>query len=73
MKEIKSEKIPTEQLLLTIGQVAEFLQISPANLTRKRKAWEKSLPPLRLSSNIVRYRRSDVLKFLEQGHVNGNG
>ena len=71
MSEIKSEKIPTEQPLFTIGQIAELLQISPATLARKRKVWEKSLPPLRLSSNIVRYRRSDVLKFLEQGHGNG--
>lgn len=71
MTEIESEKILTEHLLLTIRQVAELLQISPATLARKRKAWEKALPPLRLSSNIVRYRRSDVLKFLEQGHGNG--
>ena len=71
MKEREREKTPSEHSLLTIRQVAALLQISPATLARKRKAWEKSLPPLRLSSNIVRYRRSDVLKFLEQGHGNG--
>ena len=73
MKRIESEKTSQEYLLLTRKQVADLLQISPVALCRKAKDWERVLPPIRLSnSNILRYRRGDVLKFLEQGHGNGN-
>ena len=53
--------------LLTIDEVAEFLQLSKVavrNLYRK-----KGLPVVRLGSNLIRFKQSDLDNFLNERHV----
>ena len=53
--------------LLTIDEVAEFLQLSKKavrDLYRK-----KGLPVVRLGSNLIRFKQSDLDKFLNDRHV----
>jgi excisionase family DNA binding protein len=50
--------------LLTTREVAEMLAVSPDSVIRMWKAGE--LPGFRLSSKVLRFRRSEILAALEQ-------
>jgi hypothetical protein len=55
--------------LLTRKDVADILKVDPHTLSTNRKKWEDVLPMIRFKgSNIIRYRRSDVLRLIEQGY-----
>ena len=56
--------------LLTRKDVADILKVDPHTLSTNRKKWEDVLPMIRFKgSNIIRYRRSDVLRLIEQGYT----
>ena len=55
---------------LTRKQVAEFLQIYPRKLAEKD--WQEFLLTIRFNdSNLIRYRKNDVMKLLEIVHETG--
>ncbi len=55
--------------LLTRKDVADILKVDPHTLSTNRKKWEDVLPMIRFKgSNIIRYRRSDVMRLIEQGY-----
>jgi excisionase family DNA binding protein len=56
--------------LLTAREVAEMLAVSPETVLRRWRAGE--LPGFRLASNVLRFRESEVLDWLE-GQRNGPG
>lgn len=58
------DNISTKDTLLTRKQVADLLQIQPHALCMNRDKWVAVLPFVKLS-NLVRYRRSDVEKFIQ--------
>jgi excisionase family DNA binding protein len=49
--------------LLTTRQVAEWLGFSPETILRRYRAGE--LPGIRLGSNVLRFRESEVEAWLE--------
>jgi excisionase family DNA binding protein len=49
--------------LLTTRQVAEWLGFSPETVLRRYRAGE--LPGIRLASNVLRFRESEVEAWLE--------
>ena len=51
--------------LLTTRAVAEYLSLSPETVLRRYRAGE--LVGIRLASNVLRFRESDVEAFLEAG------
>jgi len=51
--------------LLTTLEVAEYLGVSPESVTRWWRAGE--LPGFRLASKVLRFRRSEIEAWLEQG------
>ena len=51
--------------LLTTRQVAEWLALAPETVLRRYRAGE--LRGIRLASNVLRFRESDVEAFLETG------
>lgn len=53
--------------LLTDEQVAEQLGISTHFLRKQRQRGRDSLLPHVKVGSLVRYRKTDVMKFLEQG------
>ena len=63
------ENINTDlDALLTSKEVCKLLKIDPHTLSTNRKIWSDILPPLRFKgSNLIRYRRSDVMRLLEGG------
>jgi excisionase family DNA binding protein len=57
--------------LLTAREVAEMLAVSPETVLRRWRAGE--LPGFRLASNVLRFRESEVLAWLEGRRMNGPG
>ena len=56
-------------ILLTRKDVADILKVDPHTLSTNRKKWEDILPMIRFKgSNIIRYRRNDVMRLIEQGY-----
>lgn len=55
--------------LMTRREVAQFLRITERCLSSHRETWKKILPRIVMEdSNIVRYRRSDVIRLIERGY-----
>lgn len=50
--------------LLTTRQVAELVALSPETILRRYRAGE--LPGIRLASNVLRFRESDLEAWLEE-------
>jgi excisionase family DNA binding protein len=50
--------------LLTIEQVADRLQLHPDTIRRYIR--ERKLPGVRISSTVVRVKKSDLDKFIEE-------
>jgi excisionase family DNA binding protein len=57
--------------LLTARDVAELLGLSIASVLRRWRAGE--LPGFRLSSNVLRFRRSDIDAWLDAHRVEAAG
>lgn len=54
--------------LLTRKQVAQILHIIEHCLTTNREKWKHVLPRIKMEgSNIIRYRKSDVVRLIEMG------
>lgn len=53
-----------EDKLLTAEQVAEILEYTDVSSVYRLKR-EKKLPAINLSDNAIRFRRSDVQRFIE--------
>lgn len=54
--------------LMTRREVAQLLRITEHCLTSNRKKWKHVLPRIEMEgSNIIRYRRSDVMRLIEGG------
>ena len=54
--------------LMTRREVAQLLRITEHCLTSNREKWKHVLPRIEMEgSNIIRYRRSDVMRLLEGG------
>ena len=56
----------TRERLLDVDEVAEVLQVSPT--TVRRRVMEGSLPAVRLSSQCLRFRESDIRRYIAR-HV----
>jgi predicted DNA-binding transcriptional regulator AlpA len=54
---------------ITTKELAEKLSISLRNFHLRRKDIEKFIPPIRIGKRSIRYRVSDVVKFLERGGI----
>jgi excisionase family DNA binding protein len=54
--------------LLTIEQVAERLQLHPDTIRRYIR--ERKLPGVRISATVVRVKKSDLDKFIEERSTN---
>lgn len=54
--------------LLTRKEAAYLLRLRPNTLAvwAVKRRFDKDLPIIRLGRNLVRYRRSDILRFIEQ-------
>lgn len=54
--------------LLTRKEAAYLLRLRPNTLAvwAVSRRFNKELPVIRLGRNLVRYRRSDILRFIEQ-------
>lgn len=50
---------------LTSGEVAKLFRVDPSTLSRWRKAG-KGPKPTQITAKTVRYRRDEVLKYLEE-------
>ena len=57
------------QNLLTVNEVAEFLQISPRTLASWRANNPNDLPFIRLGNRTIRYRLEDLDDFLESDEI----
>lgn len=54
--------------LLTRKQVAQILHITEHCLTTNREKWRHVLPRIKMEgSNVIRYRKSDVVRLIEMG------
>ena len=54
---------------MTRKEVAKLLRITEHYLSSHREKWKEVLPRLEMEgSNIIRYRRSDVMRLIEQGY-----
>ena len=69
---MKEEKRPPDESpeLLTKHEVAKILRVS--SRTIERYASERKLRHIRYSASVIRFRRSDVMKFLERNTVKDN-
>ena len=63
---------PGNDGLLTRSQAAEYLGLKPQTLALWFATNRYDLPVVKVGRNIVRYRRSDLERFLEQRTVNGD-
>jgi hypothetical protein len=54
--------------LLTRKEAAYLLRLRPNTLAvwAVSRRFDKELPVIRLGRNLIRYRRSDILRFIEQ-------
>jgi hypothetical protein len=55
--------------LMTLKQVAQILGITEHCLTSNRKNWKEILPRIQFNGRLIRYRKSDVLKLIAEGHL----
>lgn len=60
-----------EHELLTRKEAAYLLRLRPNTLAvwAVQRRFEKELPIVRLGRNLIRYRRSDVQRFIDGTHV----
>jgi len=59
--------IPLDKLM-TRREVSQLLRITEHCLTSNREKWKHVLPRIEMEgSNIIRYRRSDVMRLIEGG------
>lgn len=63
---------PDRAQLLTTEQAAEFLSIKPQTLAVWRNTRRYGLPWVTVGARSVRYRLSDLEKFVEAGLTNGS-
>jgi hypothetical protein len=64
---IKNTNILSDALL-TRKQVAQILHITEHCLTTNTEKWKHVLPRIKMEgSNIIRYRKSDVVRLIEMG------
>ena len=61
----------TDEPLMTETQVAEYLQVAPGTPSGWRSRGVG--PPFFKFGNLIRYRRSDVLAWLEQQRIDPAG
>ncbi len=55
-------------VLMTRREVAQLLRVTEHCLSSNREKWKCVLPRIEMEgSNIIRYRRSDVMRLLEGG------
>ena len=55
--------------LMTRKEVAQLLRITEHCLSSHRDKWKEVLPRIEMEgSNIIRYRRRDVMRLIEQGY-----
>ena len=67
LQDTASTGIPLD-MLMTRREVAQLLRITEHCLTSNREKWKHVLPRIEMDgSNIIRYRRSDVLHLIEGG------
>ena len=62
----------TTKLLYSAEDLAELLGVAPSTLARWRRTGDPDLPYVRLG-NRIRYRASDIEKFLDEIGVDGSG
>ena len=56
-------------MLMTRKEVAQTLRITTHCLNSHKEKWKEVLPRIEMAdSSIIRYRRSDVLRLIEQGY-----
>ena len=55
--------------LIATRPLTEKLGISRRNFHLRRKDIEQFIPPIRIGKRSIRYRVSDVVKFLERGGI----
>ncbi len=59
--------------LMTRREVAQLLLITEHCLTSNREKWKHVLPRIEMEgSNIIRYRRSDVMRLIEGGSTSSS-
>lgn len=60
-----------EHELLTRKEAAYLLRLRPNTLAvwAVKRRFEKELPIVRLGRNLIRYRRSDVQRFIDGAHA----
>jgi excisionase family DNA binding protein len=56
--------------LLTTRQVADYLSFSPETVLRRYRAGE--IPGIRLASNVLRFRESEIVAWLEGRSTSGD-
>jgi hypothetical protein len=55
--------------LMTMKQVAQVLGVTEHCLISNRKNWKEILPRIQFNGRLIRYRKSDVLKLIAEGHL----
>ena len=56
-------------MLMTRKEVAQTLRITTHCLNSHKEKWKEVLPRIEMAdSSIIRYRRSDVMRLIEQGY-----
>ena len=59
--------------MMTSQDVCDLLKINRHTLSTNRKIWADILPPIRFKgSNLIRYRRSDVMRLIEGGSTSSS-
>lgn len=71
MRRTITTKPPRDELVTTEG-AAEFLSLKPQTLAVWRSTRRYALPWVTVGRRSVRYRLSDLKKFIEAGVVNGD-
>jgi hypothetical protein len=63
-----TSSIPID-MLMTRKEVAQTLRITTHCLNSHKEKWKEVLPRIEMAdSSIIRYRRSDVMRLIEQGY-----
>ena len=58
--------------LLTPEEAANFLQVSPSTLSVWRSCKRYALPYYKIGGNLIRYRMTDLIEFIDNGLNNNN-
>lgn len=66
------EKITDPDRLYTTEEAAEFLQISPATLNAMR-FYKRGVPFVRVGEKTVRYRKRDLIEYINNNLVKSRG